>query len=103
MVIYINMLKFYIIRLGVKWMKYKMLVIDDEISIVSLLKDFFEIEGFLVYTACNGKEALNKININTYIIYIHMTHHIYITNMHYISQAHTHFINPTKIHQSSTS
>ena len=49
-------------------MKYKILVIDDEISIVSLLKDFFEIEGFLVYTACNGKEALNKININPDII-----------------------------------
>ena len=49
-------------------MKYKMLVIDDEISIVSLLKDFFEIEGFLVYTAYDGEEALKKIDINPDII-----------------------------------
>ncbi|MGL5353722.1 MAG: response regulator, partial [Clostridium sp.] len=45
-----------------------MLVIDDEMSIVSLLKDFFEIEGFLVYTACDGEEALKKIDINPDII-----------------------------------
>lgn len=49
-------------------MKYKMLVIDDEISIVSLLKDFFQIEGFLVYTAYDGEEALKKIDINPDII-----------------------------------
>ncbi|MEG0842962.1 MAG: response regulator transcription factor [Romboutsia sp.] len=49
-------------------MKYKILVIDDEVSIVSLLKDFFELEGFLVYTASNGNDALKKININPDII-----------------------------------
>lgn len=49
-------------------MKYKMLVIDDEIHIVSLLKDFFELEDFLVYTAYDGENALKKIDINPDII-----------------------------------
>ncbi|GAA3646191.1 response regulator transcription factor [Asaccharospora irregularis] len=49
-------------------MKYKMLVIDDEVSIVSLLKDFFELEDFLVYTAYSGDDTLKKININPDII-----------------------------------
>jgi len=45
-----------------------MLVIDDEIDIVSLLKDFFELEDFLVYTAYDGENALKKIDINPDII-----------------------------------
>ncbi|MEG1311146.1 MAG: response regulator transcription factor, partial [Romboutsia sp.] len=49
-------------------MKYKILVIDDEVSIVSLLKDFFELEDFLVYTAYNGDDALKKIDVNPDII-----------------------------------
>lgn len=49
-------------------MKYKMLVIDDEFGVVSLLKDFFELEDFLVYTAYDGVEALKKIDINPDII-----------------------------------
>ncbi len=49
-------------------MKYKILVIDDEASIVSLLKDFFELEDFLVYTAYDGEDALKKIDINPDII-----------------------------------
>ncbi|WP_195945423.1 response regulator transcription factor [Paraclostridium bifermentans] len=49
-------------------MKYKILVVDDEDSIVSLLKDFFELEDFLVYTAHDGEDALNKIDINPDII-----------------------------------
>lgn len=49
-------------------MSYKILVIDDEENIVNLLKDFFEIEGFLVYTAYNGVEALKKIEVKPDII-----------------------------------
>lgn len=49
-------------------MKYKILVVDDEIGIVNLLKDFFEFEGFLVYTAYDGEEALEKICIEPDII-----------------------------------
>lgn len=40
---------------------YKLLVIDDEKDIVQLIKDCFELQGFLVYTAYDGMEALEKI------------------------------------------
>lgn len=49
-------------------MKYTMLVIDDEADIRAMLKDFFEMEDFLVYTACSGEEALKNIEINPDII-----------------------------------
>lgn len=49
-------------------MKYKLLVVDDEKNIVTLLKEFFELEGFLVYTASNGKEAIDKVNLNPDLI-----------------------------------
>jgi len=42
-------------------MKYKILVVDDEKDIRALLKSFFEMEGFLVFTAADGKEALEKV------------------------------------------
>lgn len=49
-------------------MKYKILVVDDEKDIVALLKEYFELEDFLVYTALDGKEAIEKISINPDII-----------------------------------
>lgn len=49
-------------------MKYKLLVVDDEKNIVTLIKEFFELEGFLVYTACNGKEAIDKVNTDPDLI-----------------------------------
>lgn len=49
-------------------MKYKILVIDDEENIVKLLKDYFEIEDFIVYTAFNGVEALEKLEYKPDII-----------------------------------
>lgn len=38
------------------------LIVDDEIDLTNMLKDFFELQGFVVYCANNGEEALNKIN-----------------------------------------
>ena len=38
----------------------KLLVVDDEPAIVSLLKDYFELQGYAVLTAANGTEALKK-------------------------------------------
>lgn len=35
------------------------LVVDDEYNIRSMLKEILEMNGFLVYTAANGQEALN--------------------------------------------
>ncbi len=39
---------------------YKLLIVDDEPDIVNLLKDFFEMNGYSVMTAKNGREALDR-------------------------------------------
>ncbi|MCC0637928.1 MULTISPECIES: response regulator transcription factor [unclassified Clostridioides] len=49
-------------------MNSKILVVDDEKGITTLLKDYFEINDYEVYTAQNGKEALEKISKNPDII-----------------------------------
>ena len=37
---------------------YKILIVDDEADVVSLLKDYFELNGYDVLTAYCGKEAI---------------------------------------------
>lgn len=49
-------------------MQHKILIIDDENDILLLLKDLFEMEGYLVYTACSSEEAFQSINVNPDII-----------------------------------
>ncbi len=49
-------------------MNEKILVVDDEIDILTLLKDYFEINGYQVFTAKNGKEALEKASQNPDLI-----------------------------------
>lgn len=49
-------------------MKSKILIVDDEIDILNMLKKYFESEDYLVYTAKCGKEALEKVEINPDII-----------------------------------
>ncbi|MBU3126142.1 response regulator transcription factor [Clostridium tagluense] len=39
-------------------MREKILIVDDEEDIVSFIKDYLEDEGYEVYTANNGREAL---------------------------------------------
>ncbi len=46
----------------------KILVVDDEQDIRRLLKEYLELEGYLVYTAENGTEALEKIKHNPELI-----------------------------------
>lgn len=41
-------------------MRDKILIVDDEIDIVSMLKDYFEFNGYDTMTAANGLEAINK-------------------------------------------
>lgn len=41
-------------------MKYKILIADDEPGVVSLLRDYFEINGYYVLTAVNGEEAIKQ-------------------------------------------
>lgn len=40
----------------------KILVVDDEHDIRSMLKEYLEMEGYLVYTAGDGEEALKQIS-----------------------------------------
>lgn len=47
---------------------YKILVADDEKDIVCLLKDYFEINDYMVFTAYSGKEVLEKLSQNPDII-----------------------------------
>lgn len=49
-------------------MKYKILIVDDEEGIVTMLKDYFEFHGYSVYTAFSGTEALKAVNSNPDII-----------------------------------
>lgn len=46
----------------------KILLADDEPGVISILKNYFEIEGYQVYTAVNGTEALQKVSTNPDII-----------------------------------
>lgn len=43
-------------------MPYKLLVVDDDKDICKMLKDYFELMGYLVYIARSGLEALEKIS-----------------------------------------
>ena len=47
---------------------YKILVADDEKDVVSLLKDYFEMNDYLVITAYSGAEAIEKTAQNPDII-----------------------------------
>ena len=42
-------------------MAYKLLIVDDERDVVSLLKDYFELNHYETITAYSGTEAINKI------------------------------------------
>lgn len=47
---------------------YSILVADDERDVVSLLKDYFEMNDYTVITAYSGKEAIEKTSHNPDII-----------------------------------
>lgn len=42
-------------------MNNKILLVDDEKGIVTMMKNYFEMSGYQVFAAYNGKEALEKI------------------------------------------
>lgn len=42
-------------------MSMKILIVDDEKDIVSMLGTFFESKGFFVLSAINGAEALKQV------------------------------------------
>lgn len=43
-------------------MAYKLLIVDDERDVVSLLKDYFELNHYEIITAYSGMEAINMIS-----------------------------------------
>ncbi|MDU6265336.1 MAG: response regulator transcription factor [Anaerocolumna aminovalerica] len=49
-------------------MNNKILLVDDEKGIVTMMESYFEMAGYQVYTAYNGKEALQKISCQPDII-----------------------------------
>lgn len=49
-------------------MAYKILIVDDEEEILVMLKSYFELTGYLVYTADCAAEALVKISASPDII-----------------------------------
>lgn len=49
-------------------MNAKILIVDDEIDIVLMLRSFFESKGYLVLSATNGEEALKQIERQPNII-----------------------------------
>ena len=50
--------------------KFRILLVDDDTIIIKTLKPILEDEGYIVDTAENGKEAVNKSNIHFYNIAI---------------------------------
>ncbi len=49
-------------------MAYKILIADDEEDILRMIKDYFELSGYAVYTADSGMSAIEKISVNPDII-----------------------------------
>ena len=49
-------------------MAYKLLIVDDEKDVVSLLKDYFELNHYETITAYNGAEAIEKISMKPDLI-----------------------------------
>lgn len=47
---------------------YRILIVDDEPDVVSLLKDYFELGGYETHAAYNGEEALDKIRFKPDLI-----------------------------------
>lgn len=49
-------------------MRKKLLIVDDEIDIVDMLRDYFEMGGYDVLTALSGEQALEKIRMQPDLI-----------------------------------
>lgn len=47
---------------------YRILIADDEPDIVAMLKDYFEMNGYEIITALNGREAIERSSLTPDII-----------------------------------
>lgn len=50
------------------FMQKRLLIVDDQSGIRLLLKDIFSVEGYHITEAINGKEALERVNTETFDI-----------------------------------
>jgi DNA-binding response OmpR family regulator len=46
----------------------KILVVDDEVTILEVMKEFFEMEGYTVFTAQNAQEALKLLGEEAFMV-----------------------------------
>lgn len=53
---------------GNNFMKKRILIVDDEIEILCMIKEYFEMKGYIVLTANSGMEALKLIKESPNII-----------------------------------
>lgn len=44
-------------------MQYKILIVDDDTELLKMLRSYFEIKQYIVITAENGSEALEKVSL----------------------------------------
>jgi DNA-binding response OmpR family regulator len=51
---------FEFLRLKKKLNRAKILVVEDDVNIVTTLQDRLDVNGYRVVTACNGREGLEK-------------------------------------------
>jgi len=51
----------------------KILIVDDEKGIVTILKNYFQMQGYEVFTAFDGNEALEKVSQQPDIILLDIT------------------------------
>ena len=54
-------------------MTQKIMIVDDEIEILNMLKRFFSLDGYDVITAAGGQEALQKLSLNHDLILLDIT------------------------------
>ena len=47
---------------------YKILIVDDEKDVVSLLKDYFDLNGYETFTAYDGAQAISGISVKPDLI-----------------------------------
>lgn len=43
-------------------MAYKVLIVDDDVDLLKMLKDYFTLKNYIVYTALNGFLAIEQLN-----------------------------------------
>lgn len=53
---------------GVPEVKYKILIVDDDVDLLKMLQNYFELKGYIVILAKNGAEALEKVTVQPDII-----------------------------------